>query len=622
MAAYENLRSEGFASNIQRIRRRYYNPNGSRKYSGRVPEDVELMYQLIDDLDEYTVYGHRVDNFTLGDKSSYLKRQRKAYEKARYEKGKGRPNIDLGILRGAQKAFWGAEWEHQAGKAEYRAMVGTADFLESVQWILDEIKDRKTPTIRTTDAIEQLAKNSCGVPNIDRDNQRLLDAFNKSIEEDLKVFEDKQLAGIEEKIASLRNKSLYKYNASKFRMGDNRYVGEEGKSMTFGYLFDRIRSIAKRYNYEMRATKEESYYLNKNNSYGERIKALGELIESLNAAQDKMAADRNECILNIAERERLDHLRDDIYSKIASIETLYNQIKEKEEKYNKYILIIDGLNRKIEAIDNAITTLLLNERNVFNNTTNLLRREREKCVNELKKYENLIELLDAIFDKIPDITRDIELLREPCGEIISVGRERKEKEKKEQQRIDKEYEAKMKAHEMQKEIDRQEIIDKIKDEVIRQMSFENIGPRIVNVIDADHFEEDYSEFNVEFRKRLEQAFREHNIEYTEADFSNPIEPIKPYQEREKDPDGIIKLRRSGTGYVMTYEDFDYLFEIFEYQARKHYSWNDYTYDQVIGELEDYLKSMYDNNIVNREEYEEIKRNRYELFQEKHGGHRR
>ena len=71
---------------------------------------------------------------------------------------------------------------------------------------------------------------------------------------------------------------------------------------------------------------------------------------------------------------------------------------------------------------------------------------------------------------------------------------------------------------------------------------------------------------------------------------------------------------------MTYSDFDYLFTIFERQARMHYSWNDYTYEQVIGELEYYLQNMYGDSIINKEEYEEIKKNRHNLFQEKHGLH--
>ena len=619
MAMYDDIkRSDAFASRMKSIRSRYYKPDGERIRTINVPDDVNLLYELLDDLEEYTRYGHRVDSFRLGDKSNYLRAKRTEYRK---NNGRKESDIDLGIVSGAQKAFWGAEWEHQARKEEYRAMVGTVDFFEAVESILSEIRTKSisAPTFEKSDAIEKLVSKSCGIPKIDALNQKLLQAFNKSFEQDLENYEEKQRKSIEEKIQMLREKSLYKYNGSKTRFGDNKCVGKEGSSMTFNSLFNSIRNISRSASYKLVTKEERVYPNNQDNSFSKRIESLGDLIQELEASQKQMNAEQEEHGLYIEEKDRLGKLNEDIYGKIANVKKLYEQIRAKEKRFSKVILTVDVLNNEIAHLDAAIMTLNSNGGYVFKNTVSLLSKIRNNYAKELEKHKDLIKSLNELFDKVPSIQREIELLREPCREIIDTGKEKKEAKEKGQQLLDKEHQARLDAQEKQQQLDREAIIEKIKNQVIREMSFLNMGPRIINVDGADHWEEDYTDFNIEFKKRLAQALRSNNISYSDADLTSPYEPLKP-EEREKDRDGIIKLRKIGDGYYMTYSDFDYLFTIFERQARMHYSWNDYTYEQVIGELEYYLQNMYGDSIINKEEYEEIKKNRHNLFQEKHGLH--
>ena len=419
MAYYENLRSEGFAKRMKFIRDRYYTKDNHRKYTGELSDGQHLMYELLDDLEQFTAYGHRVDRFRLGDKKDYIRSKRSAYRKARREKGKKEPNINMGIVSGAQEAIWGAEWEHEARKTEYRAMVGTVDFLETVEDIVKKYKQRlwDAPTFKKPASVAQLAEESCGIPEIDRVNQTLLASFEKFFQKDLKAFTEKKSKEVEQDIDGLRGKSLYKYKASKMRIGDNRFVGEEGKSMTFASLFSDLRYIAKQANYSL-VKEKEKVSLATQRSYADKLSSLNFAVGDMETTHKQVTEEKLKTILPIRDSERLDRLGADMHSKIAAIQTHYKQIKGKYRHLDRDVKVIDALNREIALLDDAISTLISNGSRTFRNTINLLTRVKEHYAKELVKYNDLMKSLDLLFANAATMQSEFAMLSQPYHEIL------------------------------------------------------------------------------------------------------------------------------------------------------------------------------------------------------------
>ena len=486
-----------------------------KSYYGTLNESqVLLMQNVIRDLENYIACGLNIEYFERMYSTSKEKYAQKKAEQYRKEHG----NKDVSSKRNA----WKKEWEKQAQRCEYRAMYGIVEFIRKIEDILDDAERMGEHDFVVSNAIKKLASKKSKISRIDHDNKALHDLYEKMLKKDLEEFKKNQGERVEHSIDSLRKTTLYIHkNNDGLRTGDRRFIGNSSSSLTFEQVFDRLRNLAKKTTFSVK-NESSSNDLNQGYSYNERIAELGNLIKTLKSNQEKSINEQGNYSLTDIELEKFKRLNSDIYGKISNIERVYEKLKSNEKKYQKVLVYIDAMNERIRAIDESINALENNDTRIFKNTLKLLHEERSKCLEELNKYQEIIRLIDKLFDEISVIRKEIDVLIVPCNEIMKGVRERQGKENEERRKKEIELQERLKANEEFKNQDRQEKIDRIKEDVLRRMRFQGYNPRDFNHKD-ETYEEDLEEFNRIFRQMLIMELNANGIIYDEADLSNPLD---------------------------------------------------------------------------------------------------
>ncbi len=593
--SYRLNNATAFASDMRDISLRYYTLNGERKRRGGY--DVDLMYTILDDLEEFTNFGHRVDS--IPDKSSYISSQRRKDRERRKEQHKGTPSY---VEQTLQNRRWAFEWQRMAKKRDYFAMVGVPTFLRDVEDILRFINDRNQ-NLKISKAIDELAKKDCGDSDINRKNKELASSYRKALEKDFELFKKHQEQEVDKKIDKLRDTRLYKYHSSKGRIGDNRFIGEKG-SATFGFVFDGIRTCAKSLNItEKNAVSSTIIKRSQENSLTTKLEKLKQEIERLRGAQSERVDSRssNRCELNFDELDLLQKMDGDISALIGGIEVLYESLKKKEDKYKKILIRIDAIKTRKDVIGDTLMVLRDNSFN-FPNTSEMLKHEAKKCDAYLKKNDAIIrdfnDSIRQIERMISEKRAEIERITPRYREVVLTGVKRKEQTKKEQEARDRRNAETLKAQEKQKEYDEWKKVEKVKDEVESTMHpGEGFFPEQAGL----------------YKGKLSQSLHEHNIpakpEYLSS--TRPSEKVEyhvqpPREDKKLDTEGHERLRKSPHGgYEMTPEYFSSLFAKIE---RELIATNgSCSYSEVFHKVIEYINRHYGDEIANRKQYEQIKK---------------
>ena len=606
---YKDIAREDFVRDLENLRFRYYTQFDEKSYKGNLTGSfVDLMYRLIEELESYIGYGANIrafeSKFAAG-KDSYVIKKRKELK----EKHKGK---DVSTFYSLRKDIWEKTWESEAKKSEYFAMLGIVEFIEKVEDVLNNIQVKNEYIFKTSNALNQLTGKESGIPKIDMDNRKLRIDYNRMIEEDIRIFKAKQMKKIEESINLLRKTALYK---NKLRSSDSRHIGNDS-SLTFTQLFDKLRYYANDISLDTKtdALPEDTNELIDSSNYIEKIDKLGSLVTDLEYKHAQTVKERQSYTFTIEENEELERLSNDVSSKIYEIRNIYEKINSKKEEYRKILLYVSGLKLRLSAIDTAIETLSddvniyppNSGKSVFQNTIKLLQEERNNCIKALNKYQDITDLLDKLFNEATDIISNIDSLNNGLYVIINRGKERKHKEDVEKGIAKQELEARKEALSEEK---RRELIDKIKEDVIRELTKEGHSPDLIN-FDGERAEESYAEFNKLFRSRLMMALNEQGIEYTEGDLSNPRDVSETNE--------IPKLSKDGFLFTMNDVDYECLFNYFEKKLID--SGNEYQYDDVLDMIREHLGSTYGDDIGNKSEIKDIIKRHRSSYEEKDKGH--
>jgi hypothetical protein len=437
------------------------------------------------------------------------------------------------------------EWRRMAKQQKYQEAKAAIAFLKRyVELLEDAVRNGKK--VEVSYAIDRIATMSTGSATVDSDNKRLCALYYKKLKEDIEELTSKQRKATNDDIAHIRKKDNFYHWKTKTGnlllptvykdLGFNSSCG-----ITFKNIFDTLRIETKNVDIDV-----QPYDIKKNSDliwgpYHERVKKIEQEIEKLETckASLKEYSKYEDYLSSDKDRESLKEVTYNALSQIDSLRKLYNIFAKSKNKKEKVMIKYEALNQRLAAIEETLTVIEANE---LPKTYQLLKEEKTKCMNEIKKIQSVVRDIEMILTTIEsEIIKMNDLMITYNG---YVGKANDEELERQSASVDEHEQFMMwtglrhgKGNGLHdapwKPIINQAEIDKIKEEVLSEMSFEGYKPRASLQNDLEHIKDNYDKgFNDEFRRRLISKLEKLGIEYEGADLSNPRDTA-PVEEAHK-----------------------------------------------------------------------------------------
>ena len=530
--------------------------NGSQKADKKMEELIQYLREnpfldqdkkifvenIIDQLTWYVINTLNFEKRYGSDSYEYAKKMKEERSKDKNRDIYKDNNIINAVFSASRSLMDRKKWERLELKKGYSAYLGAPDFIKKLIRFLERYRylNEEKIVLSTSDALEVIASHQTGIPDIDRDNGRILREYNKQKKIDRAEFkrkkEEELAKHIEEGIRGLKDTELYINKAKKNRIGDddNLHIGNK-KSYTFKYIFDRLRYYAKDNRRAMIIDEEveykpESDTSTRDKSISIRINEIKEIINDLNKLEKIM---NNELVKIYsfygAEYERAELLKRDFSLKISSIQYGYENLVKMQKKYRGSIRRIDAILERKKVLDETLGVLnRSSNKNAYYNTSKLLFNEQNKCNEFLmqEKKEKIISSINEQIWEIEKILKDTSFLSLAFREIAIVADERKktqeESEEKEREYRAQNAEAYRKVHE---EEARRELMGEIKEEILGKLA--KLGYKEdIRFIDTDTYDTIYSEeYKKAYAAMMIDALNKRGIPLRDGDLVFPYKDI-------------------------------------------------------------------------------------------------